>query len=306
MYIVLENRPDRMGANLTWYIMQFMHAHFLNCFVHCHDLEFETDSFFIKSVRKFADIFNKNITKKIGTDDHGPRLYWIQLSQQDWPGNCMFVCNEIQCDLVSYFKEHLYKDFRAALDEQAAIYLRPEFQLPNKRIKTIGLHLRLDDVLERRDYEGCFCTEYYREKLNKGNIGINLDEEHNFGISRGVYIPGSGRPYNPYDCQAPIQEWRITPIIARVREKYPDHQVIIVASPQGTINLPYPCIRSNNMDQDLYYLCNCDVIICSRSLYCFSSVYLGNATEIYIPMWGHIAGAGLTSKFDKNTNLVYW
>ena len=43
MYIVLENRPDRMGANLTWYIMQFIHAHFLNCFVHCHDLEFEKD-----------------------------------------------------------------------------------------------------------------------------------------------------------------------------------------------------------------------------------------------------------------------
>jgi hypothetical protein len=56
----------------------------------------------------------------------------------------------------------------------------------------------------------------------------------------------------------------------------------------------------------LYYLCNSEILICSRSLYCFCSVYLWNAKEVYIPMWGHIAGTGLTTKYDKNVNLIYW
>jgi len=306
MYIILYNRPDRMGANLTWFIMQIIHAHFNNCFIHCTDLTFENESFFIKTIRQFENIYNKKLTSKLGTDDHGPILYWIQWTEQDWPGNCMFVCNQIQCDLMSYFKKHLYQDFREILDKNASLYINPVFQLPSQLRKKIGIHLRLDDVSSRQDYNGSYCVEYYREKLNKGNININLDEEHEFGKTKNIHIPSWGRQYNPYDCQAPIDEKRLEPIISQVREKYPEHEVIIVASPQGTIKLPYPCIRSANMDQDLYYLCNCDVIICSRSLYCFSSVYLGNATEIYIPMWGHIAGTGLTSKYDQNTNLVYW
>ena len=165
--------------------------------------------------------------------------------------------------------------------------------------------MRLDDVTERFDYEGIFSTQYYSEKLNNNNIDINLEEEQAYSLNQGIIVPGNGRQYNPYDCQAPIAEHRIQNIINQATKKYPNHQVVIVASPKGTINLPYKQLRSENIDQDLYYLCNANVLICSRSLYCFSSVYLGNATEIFIPMWGHIAGTGLTSKFD-NSKLTYW
>ena len=305
MYIVLEGRPDRMGANLTWYIMQIIYAHFYKYFIHSYDLTFN-DSIFIKTIRIFTDNYNKKLGDKLGSHDHGPRLLnWIRSSQQDWPGNNMIVCNAIQQDLVSYFKQHLYNDFREILDnniKQNEYYLTEI--IPKK--KTIGVHLRLDDVSSRQDYDGNLCTEYYRNKLNTNNININLQEEHEFGNKKGIYIPTWGREYNPYDCQAPISEYKIQSIIDKTIEKYPDYDVVIIASPKGEINLPYPCIRSDNIDQDLYYLCNCSVIICSRSLYCFVSVYLRNAIEIYIPMWGHIAGTGLTSKFDKNTNLVYW
>ena len=95
-------------------------------------------------------------------------------------------------------------------------------------------------------------------------------------------------------------------MIDKAQEKYPQHEVIIVASPSGNeIRLPYKCIRSNDQDFDLFLLCNCNVLIGSRSLFCFSSTYLGFAQDIYIPMWGHIAGTGLTTKYDE-ANLNYW
>ena len=304
MYIVLVNRPDRMGANLTWFIMQIIYAHHYKYFIHCYDIVF-SDSIFMKTIRQFTDNYNKKLGDECGSHDHGPRLYWIKFNQQDWPGNCMIVCNAIQCDLVSYFKKHLYAEFREILDGFASETFKMDCDFVPTMKKTICVHLRLDDVTSRTDYDGRYSTEYYCEKLNKGNIDINLQEEHLFGVSKNIHIPSWGRCYNPYDCQAPIPESRILTIIDQAREKYPDHTVVVVASPIGEINLPYTCIRSDNTDQDLYYLCNADVLICSRSLYCFSSVYLGNATEIYIPMWGHIAGTGLMTKFDES-KLTYW
>jgi hypothetical protein len=295
MYIALVNRPDRMGANLTWYIMQIIYAHHHKYFIHCYHLEFN-DSIFIKTVREYVDKYNIDLAESFGSYDHGQPHYWVQINQQDWPGNNMLVCKDIGVDLVTYFKRHLYIGFRDILEKQASRIWVNARQMSNK---IISVHLRLDDVSGREDYDGSICAEYYREKLNSGNIEINLAEEHAFGNTKGVYIPSWGRTYNKYDCQAPIAEERVQRVIDQAREKYPDHEVIIVASPKGDIHLPYPCVRSDNIDEDLYYLCNSDVLICSRSLYCFASVYLGNAKEIYLPLWGHIVGTGLTTKYDE-------
>jgi len=295
MYIALIGRPDRMGANLTWYIMQIIYAHHRKYFIHCYDMQFD-DSIFIKSVREYVDKYNIQLAETLGSYDHGQRQYWVQVNQQDWPGNNMLVCKDIGVDLVTYFKRHIYNDFRKVLEKQASkIWVNARHL--SKEI--IGVHLRLDDVCSRPDYDGSICAEYYREKLNSGYIEINLQEEHEFGQKKGVYIPSWGRTHNMYDCQAPIAEDKIQKVIDQVREKYPDHEVVVIASPKGEINLPYPCIRSDNIDEDLYYLCNCDVLICSRSLYCFASVYLGVAKEIYLPLWGHIVGTGLTTRYDE-------
>jgi len=148
-------------------------------------------------------------------------------------------------------------------------------------------------------------TEYYRDKVNAGNINIDLEDERRYFERRGIAIDGWGRHYNTHDCQAPIAEHRIQEFINKAKSKYPEHQVVIVASPIGKIELPYPTIRNKDTDMDLTFLCNCDVVICSRSLYCFSSLYLGKASEVFLPMWGHIAGTGLMSKYDKNTHITY-
>jgi len=298
MYIILVNRPDRMGANLSWYIMQIIYAHYHKYFIHRPHLHF-SESIFIKTIIDYTEKYNHELGEEFGSHDHGNYLSWILNSQQDWPGNNMIVCNNIQCDLVSYFKKNIYSNIKSIWDNYTQID-------PIIYSKKIGVHLRLDDVVDRPDYNGIYCTEYYRDKLNNGNINIDLEEERQYCAKRGIQIDGWGRYYNHYDCQAPINETRVQLMIDIALQKYSDHEVVIVASTIGTINLPYPQIRSGDMDEDLAVLCNCDVLICSRSLYCFCSVYLGNATEIYIPMWGHIAGTGLMSKYDQTKNITYW
>ncbi len=304
MFIILIGRPDRMGANLTWYIMQIIYAHYHKWFIHDSAGIMFHDSIFMQMIRTFIHKYNHELGEELGTNDHLWTEHFVEQNQQDWPGNNMKVCKKIECDLVSYFKKHLYPKMRDILD---TLILKKEFTFPNIPFnKTIAVHLRLDDVSSRQDYDGRVSSEYYRDKLNSGKINIDLEEERRFFEQRGIAIDGWGRHYNTHDCQAPIAEHRVQEFINAAKAKYPEHDVIIVASPLGVINnLPYPVYRNKDMDLDLSLLCECDVVICSRSLYCFSSVYLGKATEIFIPMWGHIAGTGLMSKYDKTSNITY-
>lgn len=302
MHIVLCSRPDRMGANLSWFIMQLIYAHYMSCHIYYIHVKYD-NSIFVKTITKYIDKHNASLLE-MGIP-YEPRHHLIEVNEQDWPANNMKVCKTIGCDLYTYFKKHLYQPLREILDSYAVeknYFSMIDFD-PKK---TICVHLRLDDVVDRFDYDGIHSTKYYREKLNNGNININLEEERLFMATQGIYIHGYGRHYNPYDCQAPIAENRIQGIINQAKEKYPEHNVIVVASPTGNkIELPYRCIRSDDIDFDLFLLCNCDVLICSRSLFCFSSTYLGFAKDIYIPMWGHITGTGLTTKYDE-ANLNYW
>jgi len=251
----------------------------------------------------FIHKYNKALGDELGSHDHLWTEHFVEDSQQDWPGNNMKVCKKVECDLISYFKKHLYSQMREILD---TLIIKKEYAFSGTDFKkTIAVHLRLDDVLTRNDYNGMISTEYYRDKVNAGKINIDLEDERRYFERHGITIDGWGRHYNTHDCQAPIAERRIQEFINIAKAKYPDHSVVIVASPIGNIGLPYPTIRNKDADTDLTFLCNCDVVIGSRSLYCFSAVYLGKATEIFLPMWGHIAGTGLMSKYDKNTHITY-
>jgi len=316
MYIHLINRPDRMGANLTWFIMQIIYAHHHKYFIHYDYVEF-SHSPFVKMIIDYIAVYNSEleIQQQVSVGEHGERKDWIEFSAQDWPGNNMIVCRDIQQDLVSYFKKHLYE--KMIPHTTAFSFASLNNSLIKDPKKTICVHLRLDDVKDRMDYEGIFSTTYYRTKLNEGRINIDLHEEHLYGLSQGIWMPGWGRHYNPYDCQAPIAEHKVQRVIEEAKQKYPEHEVVIMASPlqlpQGqeqwndSLFSKYTFVGSDDPSQDLYWMCQCDVLICSRSLFCFSAVYLGSATEYYLPMWGHIAGTGLTSKYDKNEGLIhYW
>ena len=304
MYIVLENRPDRMGANLSWYIMQIIYAHKRGWFIHYHGSDYDKSIFFM-ALRKFVDKYNYDLGERLGSHDHHQTEYMIEHSQQDWPGNNMKVCRDIRCDLLSYFHTHLYDPIRAILDTLLIEHPDILHNISLDYKKLIAVHVRLDDVVIREPYDGCHSTDYYRSKLNKGNINIDLEEERLFFMQRGIHIQGWGRDYNTHDCQAPIPESTIESYISKARRDYPDHNVVVVTSPVSEVSLPYPIIKSTNPDTDLAILSNANVVICSKSLFCFSTLYFGKAVKRFIPMWGHIAGAGLSSKYDNNTDNVY-
>ena len=309
MFIIINNRPDRLGANLTWYFMQIIYAHYKKYFIHYHGSPFET-SIFVKTIKSYIDKYNYELGEKNGSHDHLYTHFFIKESQQDWPGNNMIVCNEIQSDLISYFKCHIYNDFMNLFEKERhmnhiPICIPDNFHNNINFQQTIVVHLRLDDVVEREHYDGTHSTDYYRQKLESGNLEIDLEDERLFFEKRGISIPGWNRTYNPYDCQAPIPEELVESYIQKAKIKYPEHDVVLVLSPISSTTLPYKKIQSECADIDLWIMSQANVLICSKSLFCFTSVYLSNAVEIFIPMWGHIAGTGLTSKYDNTQNLTY-
>ncbi len=305
MFIILNSRTDRLGSNITWYIMQLIYAHYKNYFVHYHDSPFHS-SLFVKAMIKYIDKYNYELGEKLGDHDHLYTEFFIEESQQDWPGNNMKVCLQLQCDMLTYFRKHIYSDLANILSElttECSPVMSQLVSIPFNQ--TIAVHLRLDDVVNRACYNGVYSSEYYRQRLNSGDVVIDLEDEREFFMRRGINIPGWGRDYNPYDCQAPIADSLIMHYINMAQKKYPNHEVIIVTSPSSNTKLPFKVIKSQDMDIDLLILSKADVLICSKSLFCFTSVYFNSATEIFLPMWGHIAGTGLTSKYDKTKNITY-
>jgi len=92
----------------------------------------------------FIHKYNKALGDELGSHDHLWTEYFVENSQQDWPGNNMKVCKTIKCDLVSYFKKHLYSPMREILD---TLIIKKEYAFSGTEFnKTIAVHLRLDDV----------------------------------------------------------------------------------------------------------------------------------------------------------------
>ena len=89
---------------------------------------------------------------------------------------------------------------------------------------------------------------------------------------------------------------------------FPRHNLIIVTSPSSKVDeelKKYRIITNEDPDVDLYILSQANVIIGSKSLFCFSSFYFGNRHMKIIPIWGHIIGTGITTKYDFQSNNVY-
>ena len=303
-FIVLEERPDRMGANITWIIMQMLYAHNQGLFMHYTHNPKYGDSIFMKTIKRVTDNYNYEIGEKNGSHDHLWTEYMIEHSQQDWPGNNMKVCSMTKQDLVSYFRDHFHELFHSIMSGFIQEMYPLFHSVKEKYKKTIAVHLRLDDVSSREPYDGRHSSDYYRNRLETGKINIDLEDERLFFQSRGITVPGWNRHYNPYDCQAPIPEDIVQGYIDKAKQEFPDHEVIIVTSPISKHTLPYHTV-SGNPDVDILTLAHADVLITSKSSFSFLAVYLSKATKIFVPMWGHIAATGITSKYDKNSHIEY-
>ena len=182
----------------------------------------------------------------------------------------------IQQDLVSFVHNHT---------SIHSLFQPPKLTLPFDPKRTILIHLRLDDVADRRDYDGRHCANFYRSRLHSGIDCLDLDAH-----------PIVGHEYNR---QAPLSNEKLQRQIDIVKAIYPHHEVKLLSNPNAKTNLPYELISNENADYDLYLLSVCDVVILSRSTFSLSALLFGKHTAAYIPMWGHFICCGFDTKYDK-------
>ena len=281
-YIIMQNRGggDRLGAQITWYICQLIYAHYNNYYIEYNE-ELYPDSIFMLALKKYIDEHNKNKTK-------GELIIFIE--SDNWCKLNSQIVIKIKSDLINYFKKHLFK-IRKILDEYA---LLKKYSIKFNPKETILIHLRLDDVNfdNRIDYNGSYSLNYYANKVNNSNFDYN--DETQCYLNNNIT-----RDHNLYNCQAPMSDYKIEDIINKIKIKYPhkNYKVLIVTSPIGNVSLNYPIIRSSDPSLDLFYLCNCKIVVLSRSTFALASLYFSNDTEFWIPTWGYVSSIGLQTNY---------
>jgi hypothetical protein len=282
MYIELFDRCDRLGANISTYIAQILYAHNNNCIIKFRknskkNYRYE-NSIFVQILFNYIDEYNTKLRLKgINADvlDND-----IECSKSgDYIYYTSSVLKNIKSDFISYFHKHVYTNI-----EKDITNIQNKYNyIPFDTNKTILVHLRLDDVSNRLDYDGSICSEYYRQKI------VNNE------VCKCEF-------YDTINNQAPLSKKKLENIINKAKAEFPDYKVILLSSPiSDTSFFDYDVIKNNDESLDLYLLSMCNVSILSRSTYALSSTFFNNKKlKTYIPLWGHFVTCGLDTIYDKN------
>lgn len=289
MYIILFDRGDRLGANISNYLAQILYAHKNKIIIKFKNnsktnYRYYMSSIFIKILFNYIDEYNKKLCCEI-TDD----ILFNFDNQGDYFLNISFTLQDIKNDYVSYFKKFIYDDKKLDILNVKNIYNNIPFDIN----KTILVHLRLDDCRYSSDYDGRICSYVFQTSINNDIIADN--NLHN-NLTNKIRCNG----------QAPINFNRIQEQIDKALLKYPDYEVIIITNPGENLNnIPYRKIQNYDESYDLFLLCNSDVLIMSRSTYSLCPLFFGIVKDAYIPLWGHLPCFGLYTKYDHN-NFNYF
>jgi hypothetical protein len=198
------------------------------------------------------------------------------------------VVLNIKSDLISYFRSNILEKIKPYLLE---LFQKENYILPYDREKTIVVHLRLDDVSERSDFDGKIPSDYYIDKINNDLSICRYDLDVSINM------------------QSPLSIEKIKKQIEDALQIYKDYEVLVVASSEPkdyVIDLPYRILRNGSPEYDLFLLCNAKVLIVSRSTFALMGCLLGTYEKAYVPLWGLFVGAGLGTKYDRNTKLSYF
>lgn len=283
IFLKMLDRCDRLGTNLINYVSQMIHAYNNHYFIlYDSDINY-ADSIFVKSLTDFIQLYNQTLQEKYANILESEEL--IICNDSDLNYTTSLTVRHLKSDLISYFKQYLYKYIRPRFESWA---LEKNYSIPFDPKKTILVHLRLEDVMTWPNYDGRVCCSHYA-------WFINNDEKCQWSCF--------GWKYNK---QTPMPTQTIQYQIDDALLKYPGYEVVIITSPgnYGT-GFSYRSIRSDDESLDLYLLCNSEVIILSRSNFSLSSLFFGIAKEVYVPMWGHLACIGPCTKYD-NCNFNYF
>ena len=303
--IYLYSRGDRLGSHILQYLSIIIYAFYNNLYIvyepekvnYNNEYEYEgtkyNASFIVKAILNWIDNHNKKFPNKDYLGQYkniNAMEYLLNFEIKFDPNSYFYSCDlliittqvlyNINTDLISYFKKYICENMRKEI-----LNIVPQtLQLPYNPKKSILVHLRLGDVKDRQDYNGSICSNYYKDRIDNNNQMIQ-------GIATLGYC----------NMQTPLEKNKVELAILQARQKYPEHEVIMVTSPGDyETGYPYRCIRSNDENYDMFLLCNADILILSRSTFSLSAAFLGTAREIWCPLWGHFVCSGLYTKYDNS------
>jgi hypothetical protein len=300
-YIQIYSREegDRLGANILSYICQIIYAYHFNYYIYFDELRYN-DSIFIKSIKNYINKYNVGKYKsdsKINICDNVNIAFVLH-------AQVVKVINE---DVFFFFKNNLKQFFIKNLIENSIFN---NYTIPYDVNKTILIHLRLDDLNSYNsfDYDGLLQGEYVSNALE-----TNPDAFNNFNSFSGQYHLDyynkqlkknkkmlSLKQIPPIYGQSIIDEKKINNIIEILKINNPGHEIIIITSNDSKHNLEYRTICSDDPSLDLFFLCNCNKLVLSRSTYALSSLFFSSANEIWVPYNSMTASLGLKSKYDNS------
>jgi hypothetical protein len=284
MYIVLFDRGDRLGANLSNYLAQILYAHKNKLFIKFKNNSKDGyrfgHSIFVKILFNYIDKYNEQLSCQEIEDD----ILFEFENNTDFVYMLTVTLRDIQNDFINYFNTFIYDEIKSDILEIRNVYSQVPFDVN----KTILVHLRLDDTVHWKDYDGSICSNYYKNKIK--------NREDCYYVN---YLGGNS--------QAPISNERIQCVIDKAMLKFTDYKVLLITSPiSDTSFFNYDVIKSHDESYDLYLLSLCKVVILSRSTYSISSLFFNNEKDmVYLPLWGHAVSYGFDTIYDNNDPSKY-
>jgi hypothetical protein len=280
MFMYLFDRIDRLGSNITNYIAQILLCHKRNIIIRFSKNKQNYryyESIFVKILFNYIDLLNEHHIKIGIKNDYE---YTIPNKKDDWINVCTVSLQKIKMDFITYFNIFIYDTIKSDLD-----YLHLNYSIPFDINKTILVHLRLDDVANKKDYNGLICSQYYKKRILNNN-------------------PCRVQFYRKINHQAPLSKIKLDNIIEEAKNDFCDYKIILLTSPRSDTSLyDYDVIKNDDENLDLFLLTMCSVVILSRSTFALSSLFFNNnKKKIYIPLWGHFVCTGLGTHYDKNKN----
>jgi len=288
MPIELYGSSDRIGGNIIDMIAQLTYAHKTSNSIHYNRERLRVyntynqnynKTIFMEMLFDLIDVHNILTTEE--TTD------WTDLAAPSHFEVLTKTLLTLDMDIISYFKgNNIYTD------KMRALFLEKGkargYDIPFNPEKTILVHLRMEDVKDRGDYDGSVCANYMRDRIESGDIP-------------GTEVLTPTATPDPWcQMQGPLDVDKVQRQIDIAIKKNPNHEVILITNPnEDTSRLPYRVISNPDECYDLFLLCNAKTLILSRSNFALVSLFFGIGEEVYTPLWGHLPCYGLYTKYDE-------
>ena len=129
MYIILKDRGDRLGANITNYISQIIYAYHNKYFIIYNRNMRYNDSIFIKILFDIIDEYNKNIEKNMDIE--------IKFPDDDYFRSISYALHDVKCDYVTFFKNYIFSKY--FYNKFLEYSLEKKYEVPFDISKTITI-----------------------------------------------------------------------------------------------------------------------------------------------------------------------